>query len=354
MRAPAGHELCFTMSVVDEVDLVRDRVARIRAVYHDCTIVLLPDGPEADALRWPTARGTSTRRTEGGLYALEGGGRVVEAHLEAFLETGALWWFKVDPDTIVRRAFRTLPEQTCFFGTLQGGNPAPSLQGGCVGGTRDAASRLVTTGILRSPELLDPGRSWARGNPFVQARAGRGLVSFDFIHAWACREVGVPLVDHPEIRSEWQLPPDDADRYSVTHPHKALDETVERLAAEGRRRQTSRTIELIDASVPEGARVAVVSKGDERFTKLDRHAGHHFPADENGNWAGFHPADSNQAISLLEAAQRNGADHLAIPETASWWLDFYREFARHLVTNHSLVAQAEGAGMIWALAKDRP
>ena len=47
MRAPTGHELCFTMSVVDEVDLVRDRVARIRAVYHDCTNDLLPDGPEA-------------------------------------------------------------------------------------------------------------------------------------------------------------------------------------------------------------------------------------------------------------------------------------------------------------------
>jgi hypothetical protein len=341
------------MSVVDEVDLVRDRVARIRDVYRDCTVVLLPDGAEAEAQAWPAARGIRTRPTAAGLYARDGRGRVVEAHLDAFLETNARWWFKIDPDTIVRRSFRALPEEPCFFGTLQGGNPAPSLQGGCVGGTREAARQLVTSGILQSPELLDPGRTWARGNPFVQARARGGRVSFDFIHAWACREVAIPLIDHPEIRSEWKLPPEDPGRYAVTHPHKTLDESAERAAGASRRLQTSRAIELIDSTVPLGARVAVVSKGDERFTRIGRWNGRHFPEDTDGKWAGFHPADSQQAISLLRAAQLNGVDHLAIPETASWWLDYYREFTLHLATNHSLVARADGAGTIWALAKDR-
>ena len=92
-----------------------------------------------------------------------------------------------------------------FFGTIQGGAPTPSLQGGCLGGTRDAALCLLASRALRSPQLADPQASWARGNPNLAARVDAGLVSFDFVHGWACRAATIPL-RNPEIRSEWRHP----------------------------------------------------------------------------------------------------------------------------------------------------
>ena len=347
MRRPTGRDLCFTLSVTDEHELVADRVSRLELVYPDSRIVLLPDGPEAALEGWPAS--VTVRPSDTRLYAVESGGRVVQAHLEAFLGSDALWWFKLDPDTVLRRGFRRLPVETCFFGTIQGGNPGPSLQGGCIGGTRSACSLLADSGVLLAPELRTPARTWARSNPNLLARARDGLVSFDFVHAWACRKLGIPLVDHPEVRSEWKDPPDDGHSYAVTHPHKRLDLDAEEREAARRRRVAGRLVELVESTIPAGSIVAVVSKGDERFAALTGPAARHFPADEDGGWAGYHPADSAHAIRLLEAERARGVDHLAVPETAEWWLDHYTGLARHLSTRHRLVADAPGAGWIWAL-----
>ena len=348
MRRPAGRDLCFTCSVTDEDRLVRDRVRRIGRIYPDSRVVLILDRPAGVVRRRP-ARPDVVELAGKGQYAVECGGRVVQTHLEAFLESRARWWFKVDPDTVLRRRFRELPDEICFFGTVQGGNPGPSLQGGCIGGTRSAARLLADSGVLLSPELGVPERTWARGNPNLLDRARRGLVSFDFVHAWACRRLGIPLVEHPEIRSEWRRPPADADRYAITHPHKSLDEAAERRQEARRREVAGRLRELIRVSVPSDAAVAVVSKGDESLAGPGRSGARHFPADENGAWAGYHPADGAHALRLLEAERARGADHLALPETSEWWLDYYDGLADYLSTRCRLVARAEGAGRIWAL-----
>ena len=347
MQRPTGRDLCFTLSVTDEHELVADRVSRLKRVYPESRIVLLPDGPQVTLEGWPA--GVAVRPSKTRLYAVENGGRVVQAHLDAFLETAALWWFKFDPDTVLRRRFRRLPIGTCFFGTIQGGNPGPSLQGGCIGGTRAACRLLADSGVLLAPQLRSPERTWARANPNLLARARGDLVSFDFVHAWACRQVRIPLVDHAEIRSEWKQPPDYARSYAVTHPHKCVDIGAEEREAARRRRVAERLVELVGTSVPADATVAVVSKGDARLAALKGQTARHFPADENGSWAGYHPADSAHAIRLLEAERARGVDHLALPETAEWWLDHYDGLARYLSTRHRLVAQASGAGRVWAL-----
>ena len=350
MSRPAGKELCFTLSVTDERDLVEDRLRRIERIYPAARVVLIPDGRKAGRRSWPTGRDVVVRPSTRALYAVESGGRVVQAHLESFLETDARWWFKVDPDSVLHRGFRELPDGICFFGTVQGGNPGPSLQGGCIGGTRTAAELLAGSGLLLSPALRAPEYSWARGNPILLERAHRGLVSFDFVHAWACRALGIPLVVHPEIRSEWKQPPPDSDRYAITHPHKTLDEAAERRLQARQRGVAARLVELIRSSVPADAVVAVVSKGDESLTRT--RATRHFPADDDGRWGGYHPADSAHAIRLLEAARAQGVDHLALPETSEWWLDFYDGLARHLSSTARLVAHGAGAGRIWALGGD--
>jgi hypothetical protein len=334
--------VCFTMSVTDEYDLVDDRVARLQAAYRDSKIVLFPEHCGA----WP--HGVEARPVER-LYPVANGGLVVERHLEAFIESGCAWWLKVDPDTVAWRPLHHLPDDVCFFGSIRSGEHGLSLQGGCIGGTRAAAAALLASGTLRSPSLLDPEASWARGNPSLRARVEAGLVSFEFVHAWACRAAGIELRDHPEIRSEWRDPPVDAWRWAFTHPHKWLDVEAESLEVKEREAIAWRLAELIERELPIGASVAVASKGVESLVHDVNRRARHFPADGSGDWAGFHPADSDEAIAMLERERLDGVDHFALPETGDWWLEHYDAFAEHLASRGRLVAHAEGAGWLWEL-----
>src|SRR5207253_10034976 len=58
--------------------------------------------------------------------------------------------------------------------------------------------------------------------------------------------------------------------------------------------------ETVRLSVPAGAHVLVVSKGDDDLLQLDGRFGAHFPQVTGGVYAGHHPADSGEAIAELE------------------------------------------------------
>jgi hypothetical protein len=88
--------------------------------------------------------------------------------------------------------------------------------------------------------------------------------------------------------------------------------------------------DLVCRLTPAGARIAVVSRGDDRLTDLPGRRGEHLPQDDRGRFAGFHPADGRAAIESLEALRSRGAEYLAIPPTSRWWLDYYPELAAHL------------------------
>jgi hypothetical protein len=329
--------VCFTMSVADEHDLIDDRIERLRAAYRDCHLVVFPEHCGA----WP--RDVEVRAIER-LHGLGSGGLIVERHLEAFIASGCAWWFKVDPDTVAWRPLLHLPEDACFFGSIKPGESGPSLQGGCIGGTRAAATALLASGALRSPLLLDPEASWACDNPNVAAR-----IRFGLVHAWACRTAGIELRDHPEIRADSRDAPDDPWRWAFTHPHKWLDVEAPSLSVDHRLEVAGRLAHLIERELPRTASVAVASKGDDALVgNLNRRA-RHFPADESGAWAGFHPADSDEAIALLERERLAGVDHFALPETGDWWLEHYHGLADHLASHGRLVAHAEGAGRLWEL-----
>lgn len=81
---------------------------------------------------------------------------------------------------------------------------------------------------------------------------------------------------------------------------------------------------------PEGARIAVVSRGDEELLRLPDRETWHFPRDERGSYLGYHPADSAEAITQLAAAHSAGAQFLALPPSSLWWLNYYEEFRRSL------------------------
>src|SRR5262249_54237122 len=78
--------------------------------------------------------------------------------------------------------------------------------------------------------------------------------------------------------------------------------------------------EVVNAGLPTGSVVVVVSRGDDTLLQLGPRRGWHFPQTEAGVYAGFYPADSGEAIAHLEEIRRKGADYLLFPSTAFWWL----------------------------------
>jgi hypothetical protein len=84
------------------------------------------------------------------------------------------------------------------------------------------------------------------------------------------------------------------------------------------------------ATLPPGARVLVVSRGDDALLAPGL-AASHFPQGPDGGYAGHYPADGESAIAHLEACRAAGAEFLLLPATAFWWLDYYGGLLQHLM-----------------------
>jgi GT2 family glycosyltransferase/glycosyltransferase involved in cell wall biosynthesis len=88
--------------------------------------------------------------------------------------------------------------------------------------------------------------------------------------------------------------------------------------------------ELVPSILPRRSTLMVISRGDEELLKIDGVTAWHFPQTQAGVYAGHHPADDQAAVSHLRSLIRRGGQYLLIPNTAFWWLDYYKEFGRHL------------------------
>jgi hypothetical protein len=84
------------------------------------------------------------------------------------------------------------------------------------------------------------------------------------------------------------------------------------------------------AVLPAGARVAMVSRGDDRLLELDDRVAAHFPQQADGRYAGFYPEDARGAIEQLRALRSVGTRYVVFPATAFWWLDYYAALERWL------------------------
>lgn len=98
--------------------------------------------------------------------------------------------------------------------------------------------------------------------------------------------------------------------------------------------------EQVERSVPEGATVLLVSRGDSELLRLGNREARHFPAGPDGRYLGHHPAGDAEAIELLEDARRGGAEYLVVPAAEAWWLDHYAGFAAHLEQAESVEPHA--------------
>ncbi len=118
----------------------------------------------------------------------------------------------------------------------------------------------------------------------------------------------------------------------------------------GYRQLVERVRAAVTTTVPPGAAVLVVSRGDRDLVDLEGLDGLHFPQDAEGRYLGHHPRDSAEAVSRLEALRAKGAEYLILPSTAYWWLDHYAGFAEHL---RDLYARTDaGVCAIYCLQRD--
>jgi glycosyltransferase involved in cell wall biosynthesis len=108
-------------------------------------------------------------------------------------------------------------------------------------------------------------------------------------------------------------------------------------------RLVARVRDAVESDVPPGAKVLVVTRGDDGFLALGGRQGWHFPRDRNGRYAGYHPADSEAAIAHLEELRAQGATHLVLPETAFWWLAYYEALNKHLDATYRRIRSDEHA-----------
>lgn len=106
---------------------------------------------------------------------------------------------------------------------------------------------------------------------------------------------------------------------------------------------------FVEGVTPAGSSVLVVSKGDSELLLVPGRTGSHFPQTALGSYAGYHPESSAAAIDHLEVLRRRGADFLAFPGTARWWLEYYGELRAHLEARHRMIADDPELGIVWDL-----
>lgn len=108
---------------------------------------------------------------------------------------------------------------------------------------------------------------------------------------------------------------------------------------------------MVRKATPADAVVAVVSKGDPRLLEFEGRSGAHFPLDDEGRYAGFHPKTSEDAVAAVESVRAAGTHFLCLPATAFWWLDHYQGLANWLTAHCAVVAREDGTCIVYDLAR---
>jgi glycosyltransferase involved in cell wall biosynthesis len=112
---------------------------------------------------------------------------------------------------------------------------------------------------------------------------------------------------------------------------------------------------VVREACPPAAKVLVISRGDPELLDLGGREGWHFPQDvKTGQYAGYHPGDSDEAIDHLTTLREQGAEFLLIPSPDAWWLEHYGEFAHHLDNEFKRVVDDHETCMVFDLRVPMP
>jgi hypothetical protein len=120
-------------------------------------------------------------------------------------------------------------------------------------------------------------------------------------------------------------------------------------AAQATHKVAPHMTELIDRLLPEKARVAVVSSGDERLVQLGDRMAVHFPPIFLGT-DGSDSHDSDQELAALETLREEGVEYLVIPHISPSWLDLHPEFFGAVERRYPCVANRRSICSVFELA----
>src|SRR5215216_6711425 len=218
----SNYDLTFFALTYRNHDAAAECLADLRKHYSASRVILRSDGYPDPRLPILAKQYKADFYDEERLFGIENGGAVIERMLELFIAKPTRYLFKIDPDTVIHRRFQYLPVRSGLFGTLQCVPETPSIQGGCMGFTRDVAEQILQSQMLRDSRLRQPAK-FINDSPYffrMTHRANRcGLASFDWIVPWIASELGIPIYPFDEVNSGWQQPPPNPDqRYAVSHP----------------------------------------------------------------------------------------------------------------------------------------
>jgi 4-amino-4-deoxy-L-arabinose transferase-like glycosyltransferase len=87
--------------------------------------------------------------------------------------------------------------------------------------------------------------------------------------------------------------------------------------------------------IPRGSLIVAADYGDPTLFYYAERKGWHF-LEKDGIYNG-HPATSQDAINDLEQLKKRGASYVVFYSATFWWLDYYKDFAQHLVDSATLM-----------------
>lgn len=211
-------------------ELAEHAIVHIRTSYPQARILLQSDGDDNPAYHDLALRYGCSYFMGKRLYGRESGGKMLQRMLNDYLCGGGDWMIKIDTDTRIDRPFRVLSSDRAVYGhPLKQGPP----QGGCVIIPRAVAAELRDSRIFLDNRLCDAEASWGKimKDSFLHEQLSRtDRIGFEWTLFWACEELGIPVLRHPEIHATWKQGDLNTDRhYAIVHPDKFLqveDETI--------------------------------------------------------------------------------------------------------------------------------
>jgi hypothetical protein len=140
---------------------------------------------------------------------------------------------------------------------------------------------------------------------------------------------------------------------NLNGPHNRVAEVLEAKRPSDAKQRYARLVkiikDLVQLTIPNESTLLVISKGDDELLDLRGRLAWHFPRAVNGKFAGCYPANSAEAIEHLEQLRNQGADHLLIPSTSFWWLEFYTDFTAHLQQKYRITTFQEEVCLIYRI-----
>jgi hypothetical protein len=195
LRLRVLNMITFAINIYREFDQAEVAFDRILKAYPDAELVAITDGEKPTLKFLLYAERENVQIVEGvRLYHTDGGAWVRRWLSAALSLTDSETIVKIDPDTEILRPFE-IPRADVFGSIWSHRGPkAWTLQGGFQGITRQAAERLLSSGILDDPTYKKPRYVANRlipkyGPTFNDAR----------IFSRSVRRLGLVVHDHPEI-----------------------------------------------------------------------------------------------------------------------------------------------------------